>query len=150
MNPRDDTAMTPESVAALRELLGDAAIGRLTGLDRRTIQRAAAGEATIYPDTAEKLQHGLINAARLAGADAIDVVERVAAALPATGPTAMRVALLLWQYGEPVLISALQSRLQIGKNRSPLDTAIERLAAAGLVRITRPDEGYGITAEWIA
>lgn len=146
--------MTPTDLTALRALIGTPAIERLTGLDRRTIKRAAEGATALYPETEARLRQGLTEAAQLAGeaagVGAIGVVEQVAAALPASGQIAIRSALHLWREGRPLTQAELCQHLGRDTSRGAIRTALHRLEAVGLVKIVRPAEGYGITAEWIA
>ena len=58
-----------ERISRLRQLIGDSAIASATGLDRRTIQRIGAGQATLHEDTSTALRRTLTEAAATAALD---------------------------------------------------------------------------------
>lgn len=50
----------------LRRILGDSALSRLTGLDRRTLQRIEGGQTALHDETATRLHAALDDAAAAA------------------------------------------------------------------------------------
>jgi hypothetical protein len=131
--------MTPaEKIAALREMIGDEALHRLSGLDRRTIQRIAAGDASLHAETAARIKSGLRDITRLAGAigpSALEIVQQVAAATPGGGKIYYLVAALLQDHGKPMTLRDICIAISDDPDASAPNAAVRALAAAGLVKI---------------
>lgn len=125
--------------AALRDTLGDAALGRLSGLSRRDVQRIAAGEATLHADTGARVREGIAEAARVAGvptaADALAVMEAIFARLPSAGPMQVRVGLALWRRGRAWALRDLCETLGGTPSATGPHQAVTSLARVGLVAI---------------
>ncbi|ODN69579.1 hypothetical protein A6302_03125 [Methylobrevis pamukkalensis] len=142
-----------ERLTALRDMLGDEAIHRLSGLDRRTIQRIAAGEATLHAETAGKLRDGIEAAARAAGAGGqtpVQVVRQVAAVTPRGGSAYYLVAALLAERGRPMLLRDLCIEVSGDPNASAPNSAAHALEKAGLIRIEPASEHHlAKQAVWI-
>ena len=83
-------------------------------------------------------------------ASAIDLVLEVTEKIPRAGPTAILIALILWDERKPVALADIRRRINADNNAASPSAAVKRLQNAGFIRTLRPARGYGISAEWIS
>ncbi len=149
-----------EIMTGLRELIGDSAIERLSGLDRRTIRRVAAGETDLYQETASRLHSGLVRAAGLlcptplpaaapnGGPDSEAFVrDLIARNLPSAPPLVTRTALIL-AARSPIRLPDLCEAVTGDRNASGPNVAVRLMADSGLVSITKAPTGRGRVVAW--
>ena len=134
--------MTPDvPIAAIRDAIGESAVLRLTGLDRRTLGRIMSGQATLHVDTAAVLRENLRSVARLAGAhapadgQAIRGIRSIASMSPRAAAPYYKTAAALIEAGNWVSMRDLCVAVGGDPNASAPNSAARSLAAAGLVVI---------------
>jgi len=141
----------------LIDLIGEGAIRRLSGLDRRDIQRIAKGESSLHAPTAGKIRDGVEAAAIAANValadDAIAVVKKIFAARPTAARLQVLIGLELWRRGTAIAMRDICTAFGKGDpNASGPNDALHKLAAAGLVKLEpMSDEKHGtpLQARWI-
>lgn len=136
--------MNADTFARLRDLLGDSSLSRIGQIDGSTVERIAAGQATLQPEAAERIRAVIRAAAALVDGGAeptpFTAIFRLCGELEQQKPEHRLPAVRAWC----ALMTAPDRRMALtdlsrkvaGKPQSAVVCqAVERLAALGRVRI---------------
>lgn len=136
--------MNADTFARLRDLLGDNSLSRIGQLDGSTVERIAAGQATLQPEAAERIRAVIRAAAALVDGAAeptpFKAIFRLCAELEQEKPEHRLPAVRAWcalmiAPDRRMALTDLSRKVASKPQSAVVRQAVERLAALGRVRI---------------